>query len=35
MKKITFLATALLMSLGSFAQQALFDNAPVISPHPR
>ena len=32
MKKITFLATALLMSLGSFAQQALFDNAPVISP---
>ena len=27
MKKITFLATALLMSLGSFAQQALFDNA--------
>lgn len=32
MKKITFLATALLMSLGSFAQQALFDNVPVISP---
>lgn len=32
MRKITFLATALLMSLGSFAQQALFDNAPVISP---
>lgn len=32
MKKIAFLATALLMSLGSFAQQALFDNVPVISP---
>ena len=32
MKIITFLATALLMSLGSFAQQALFDNVPVISP---
>lgn len=32
MKKISFLATALLMSLGSFAQQALFDNVPVISP---
>lgn len=32
MKKITFLATALLMTLGSFAQQALFDNVPVISP---
>ena len=32
MKKITFLATALLMSRGSFAQQALFDNVPVISP---
>ncbi len=31
MKKITFLATALLMSLGSFAQQALFDNVPVVS----
>lgn len=31
MKKITFLATALLMSLGSFAQQALFDNAPGVA----
>ena len=32
MKKITFLATALLLSMSSFAQQALFDNVPVVSP---
>lgn len=32
MKKFTFLAVALLLNLSSFAQQALFDNAPVISP---
>lgn len=32
MKKFSFLAVALLLNLSSFAQQALFDNAPVISP---
>lgn len=32
MKKITFIATALLLSMSSFAQQALFDNVPVVSP---